>query len=65
MADDCDGAKGHDSFEGPAGVGADSAAAAAVKDDGDSIYHRLIKEQRHELEQLKRAAREASPSSSK
>ncbi|CAN0503506.1 unnamed protein product, partial [Ectocarpus sp. 12 AP-2014] len=47
------------------GVGADSASAAAIKDDGDSIYHRLIKEQRHELEQLKRAAREASPSSSK
>ncbi|CAN0462625.1 unnamed protein product, partial [Ectocarpus sp. 8 AP-2014] len=62
MADDCDGAKRHDGFEGPARVGADFAAAAAIKDDGDSIYHRLIKEQRLELEQLKRAAREASPS---
>ncbi|CAN0060232.1 unnamed protein product [Ectocarpus sp. 6 AP-2014] len=65
MADDCDGARGHDGFEGQAGVGADSAAAASIKDDGDSIYHRLIKEQRLELEQLKRAAREASPSRSK
>lgn len=64
MADDCDGAKGHDGFEGPASVGADSATAAAIKSDGDSIYHRLIQEQRLELEQLKRAAREASPSSS-
>ncbi|CAM9840716.1 unnamed protein product, partial [Ectocarpus sp. 12 AP-2014] len=65
MADDFESAQRHDDFEGPAGVGADSATAAAIQDDGDSIYHRLIKEQRHELEQLKRAAREASPSSSK
>ncbi|CAB1111014.1 unnamed protein product [Ectocarpus sp. CCAP 1310/34] len=63
MADDFDSAKEHDDFEGPGGVVADSAAATTIKDDGDSIYHRLIKEQRFELEQLKRAAREASPSS--
>lgn len=46
------GAAGADGDEGLAGVGVDS----------DASYRRLIKDQMAELEELKRAAREASPS---
>lgn len=45
-----EGAAGSDEEEGSAAVGV------------DNDYHRLVEEQRAELEQLKRAAREASPS---
>lgn len=48
-----EGAAGNDGEEGSAAVGV------------DTDYHRLIEEQRLELEELKRAAREASPSNNK
>ena len=46
-----EGASGSDGEEESAAVGV------------DNDYHRLVAEQRAELEDLKRAAREASPSS--
>eukprot|EP00752_Nemacystus_decipiens_P009757 g8714.t1 len=51
---DSDGAAGSDEVEGSTGVGVDN--------DSSNDYHRLVQEQRAELEELKRAAREASPS---
>lgn len=48
-----EGAAGSDGEEGSAAVGV------------DNDYRRLVEEQRAELEELKRAAREASPSNSR
>lgn len=51
----------HEGSDGAEGIDGDGSAPAAGKDDGLD-YRALIREQRRELEELKRVAREASPS---
>lgn len=50
-----------DCYHGEAAAGSDGEEGSATV-GVDNDYHRLVEEQRLELEELKRAAREASPS---